>query len=122
MPFAHHVSRLALVLGRAGRLRCPRCGEGELFRGGFTMLPRCTFCGIAFEREQGYFVGAIYVNYGVTVVIAVTGYLILWARTTFSTAAQLVLWIPFVIVFPLWFFRYSRSLWLALAYLFDPEH
>jgi uncharacterized protein (DUF983 family) len=122
MPFARHVSRLALVLGRAVRLRCPRCGEGELFRGWFTMPARCTFCGIAFEREQGYFVGAIYVNYGVTVVIAVAGYLVLWSRTTISTAAQLALWIPFVIVFPLWFFRYSRAVWLALAYLFDPEH
>jgi len=122
MPFARHVSRLALVLGRAVRLRCPRCGEGELFHGWFTMPARCTFCGIAFEREQGYFVGAIYVNYGVTVVIAVAGYLVLWSRTTISTAAQLALWIPFVIVFPLWFFRYSRALWLALAYLFDPEH
>ena len=38
-----------------------------------------------------------------------------------STTVQLALWIPFVIVFPLWFFRYSRSLWLALAYLLNPE-
>jgi uncharacterized protein (DUF983 family) len=122
MPLGPHVSRAALVLGRAVRLRCPRCGEGPLFTGWFTMPARCSFCGIAFEREQGYFVGAIYVNYAVTVGIAVLGYLVLWTRTTISNAAQLALWIPFVVVFPLWFFRYSRSLWLALAYLFDPEH
>jgi uncharacterized protein (DUF983 family) len=122
MPFGHHVSRAALVFGRALRLRCPRCGEGELFTGWFTMPPRCSFCGIAFEREQGYFVGAIYVNYAVTVGIAVMGYLVLWACTTISTAGQLALWVPFVVIFPLWFFRYSRSLWLAIAYLFDPEH
>lgn len=121
MPFERHVSRAALVLGRALRLRCPRCGEGQLFTGWFAMPARCGFCGITFEREQGYFVGAIYVNYAVTVIIAVTGYLVLWVRTEISTAGQLVLWVPFVIVFPLWFFRYSRSLWLALAYLFDPE-
>jgi uncharacterized protein (DUF983 family) len=121
MPFERHVSRTALVLGRALRLRCPRCGEGELFTGWFAMPARCAFCGTTFEREQGYFVGAIYVNYAVTVIIAVTGYLVLWGRTDISTAAQLALWMPFVIVFPLWFFRYSRSLWLALAYLFDPE-
>jgi uncharacterized protein (DUF983 family) len=121
MPFERHVSRTALVLGRALRLRCPRCGEGELFTGWFAMPARCAFCRMTFEREQGYFVGAIYVNYAVTVVIAVTGYLVLWGRTDISTAAQLALWVPFVIVFPLWFFRYSRGLWLALAHLFDPE-
>jgi hypothetical protein len=27
-----------------------------------------------------------------------------------------------VVLFPLWFFRYSRSLWLAVEYLFNPEH
>jgi uncharacterized protein (DUF983 family) len=85
-------------------------------------LARCSFCGIAFEREQGYFVGAIYVNYAVTVGIAVIGYLVLWVCTTISNAVQLAIWVPFVILFPLWFFRYSRSLWLALAYLLDPEH
>ena len=24
--------------------------------------------------------------------------------------------------FPLWFFRYSRSLWLAIEYTLNPEH
>ena len=62
--------RSALLLGRALRLRCPRCGETPLFTGWFAMPPRCAFCGIRFERAQGYFVGAIYVNYGVTVLIA----------------------------------------------------
>ena len=86
------------------------------------MHERCATCGLVFEREQGYFVGAIYVNYAVTVGIAMMGYLVLWACTTISTAGQLALWVPFVVIFPLWFFRYSRSLWLAIAYLFDPEH
>jgi len=115
------ISRAALLLGRALRLRCPRCGESRLFTGWFTMPPRCGFCGIRFEREQGYFVGAIYVNYGVTVLIAMAGYFVLWNTTTISTAGQLALWVPFVVLFPLWFFRYSRSLWLALEYLLNPE-
>ena len=122
MSLAEAIARAALVLGRGVRLRCPRCGESRLFTGWFTMPSHCSFCGMRFEREQGYFVGAIYVNYGVTVLIAVAGYFILWITTTLSTAAQLALWIPFVVLFPLWFFRYSRSLWLALEYLLNPEH
>jgi uncharacterized protein (DUF983 family) len=66
-------------------------------------------------------VGAIYVNYAVTVVIAVGGFFLLRATTELTSAGQLAIWMPFVIVFPLWFFRYSRSLWLGLEFLLNPE-
>ena len=85
------------------------------------MRERCGRCGLRFERAQGYFVGAIYVNYAVTAGIAMAGYFVLWGVAALSTAAQLALWIPFVVLFPLWFFRYSRSLWLALEYFVNPE-
>ena len=114
-------SRLGRALRRGIALRCPRCGETPLFRGWFTMAPACALCGLRFERAQGYFVGAIYVNYAVTTVIALAGYFILWGYTGISTGAQLALWLPFVALFPLWFFRYSRSLWLALEFALNPE-
>jgi uncharacterized protein (DUF983 family) len=113
--------RVARTAGRAVRLRCPRCGETPLFLGWFRMHERCGRCGLTFERAQGYFVGAIYINYIVTTLIAIGGYLILWARTDLSPAAQLALWVPFCVLFPLWFFRYSRSVWLALEYFVNPE-
>jgi uncharacterized protein (DUF983 family) len=113
--------RLARAVGCALALRCPRCGRAPLFRGWFTMNAVCAGCDLRFERAQGYWVGAIYVNYGVTVTIAVGGFFVLRALADWSTAAQLALWLPFVVVFPLWFFRYSRSLWLALEYGLNPE-
>jgi uncharacterized protein (DUF983 family) len=85
------------------------------------MAPRCTACGLQFERAQGYWVGAIYVNYGVTVIIALAGAFTVWGVAGISTADQLWLWIPFVVLFPLWFFRYSRSLWLAIELMVNPE-
>jgi uncharacterized protein (DUF983 family) len=116
----------ARALRRALALRCPRCGATPLFArrgisGWFAMAPGCALCGLRFERAQGYWVGAIYVNYGVTVLIALGGALALWALAGISTARQLWFWLPFVAVFPLWFFRYSRSLWLALEVLLNPE-
>ena len=84
------------------------------------MLSRCAVCDLEFEREQGYFVGAIYLNYAATAVIAMGGYFALELLVAPSLVQQLVLWGTFTIVFPLWFFRYSKSLWLALDYFFDP--
>jgi hypothetical protein len=85
------------------------------------MAPRCALCGLTFERAQGYWVGAIYINYGVTVLIALAGAFLLWAGAGISTADQLWFWLPFVVLFPLWFFRYSRSLWLAVELMVNPE-
>ena len=121
MAVGSTVDRLRQALARALRLRCPRCGKAPLFRAWFAMNTVCAVCDLKFERAQGYWVGAIYVNYAVTTLIAVGGFFVLRATIDLGTAAQLALWIPFVTVFPLWFFRYSRSLWLGLEYGVNPE-
>jgi len=89
-----------------------------MFRGWFSMAASCAGCGFRFEREQGYFVGAIYLNYAATVLIVIPGYLALYVAGS-SLSLQLVLLAAFCLIFPLWFFRYSKSLWLALDYFFD---
>ena len=113
--------RVLRALGRAIRLRCPRCGETPLFTGWFRMAESCALCGLRFERAQGYFVGAIYINYAVTTLIAVGGFFLLWGQFGLSTRAQLLVLVPIVVVFPLWFFRYSRSFWLALEWSLNSE-
>lgn len=110
-----------LLLQRGLGLCCPRCGARSLFRSWFTMYERCAVCQLRFEREQGYFVGAMYINYGVTVVLILLGYFALEWQARVSLAQQLILWCSFAIVFPLVFFRYSRSLWLGFDYFFNPD-
>ena len=121
MPAEQWLARATRIVPRALRLRCPRCGETSLFRGWFTMERACRLCGLQFERAQGYFVGAIYINYAVTAVVAVGGYFLLWRWMDLSTSAQFAIWVPFLVLFPLWFFRWSRSLWLGIEYLVNPE-
>jgi uncharacterized protein (DUF983 family) len=120
-PLPGRAGQILQIGRRAIALRCPRCGGTDLFTGWFRMRPECALCGLRFEREQGYFVGAIYVNYAVTSLIAIGGFFLLWTTTRLSMRVQLTLWSVFVVVFPLWFFRYSRSVWLAIAYLVNPE-
>ncbi|HKA31812.1 MAG TPA: DUF983 domain-containing protein [Candidatus Binatia bacterium] len=111
--------RLLPTVTAALRLRCPRCGVGEMFEGFFRMHAECAFCRLRFEREQGFFVGAIYVNYAVTVLIAMPGFFLL-DRYGATLTQQLIFWGAFVVIFPLAFFRHSRSLWLAVSHLLDP--
>jgi len=81
------------------------------------MHERCAACGFRYEREQGYFVGAIYVNYAVTVVVAAGTVLVLDWTVGLTLTAQLVIGITLGALVPLLFFRYARSLWLSLDYL-----
>ena len=65
---------LGKILRCGFRLKCPQCGEGALFQTFFTMFTRCRACNLKFERESGYFIGAMYLNYGATVLIAFPSY------------------------------------------------
>ena len=115
-----HVARAVRLLVRGLCLRCPRCGARSLFRTWFTMHERCFVCQLRFEREQGYFLGAMYINYGFTVVLALIGSFALEWLTHPSLKQQLLVWIGFCILCPVLFFRHSRGLWLAFDYIFDP--
>jgi uncharacterized protein (DUF983 family) len=112
--------RLVTLLWRAARRRCPDCGGGKLFQSWFRMRPHCSQCGASFERPDGFFLGSIYVNYAVTGLAVAIGYplaLFVWKvnerRLLFGALA-------FALFFPLWFFRYARSLWMAIDRYFDP--
>ena len=113
-------NKMLSMIGAGIRLKCPRCYVGPLYRRPFFMNSHCFHCGLKFEREQGYFVGAIYINYAATIAIAVPGFFILDAFTRMTIQQQLTIWIPFTVVFPLLFFHHSRSLWLVLDHLFNP--
>lgn len=111
---------LLRLVARTARLRCPACGQGELFRGWFAMHERCTYCDRSFHRGPGYFLGSIYFNYGVTAALVTTMYFTMFASDVLSGRQRLWLLSLFILVFPLWFFRYARSLWMAFDAWWDP--
>jgi hypothetical protein len=55
------------------------------------MYERCAACHLKFEREQGYFLGAMYINYAMTVGIVLVGYFVLEWVTDIPLAYHLVL-------------------------------
>lgn len=108
------------ILGRGVRLLCPACGRSPIFRGWFAMHDRCPACGRRFNRAPGYLLGSIYINYGVTAALVVAVYFTLYFTETMTGKQLLVALTAFSIVFPLWFFRYARSLWIAFDERWDP--
>jgi hypothetical protein len=82
----------------------------------------CPVCGLLFEREEGYFFGALYASYGLSSVILATLYFIAaylfpgWDPTAHAGVAFLV-YLPLVPAV----FRYSRVLWIYYDRTLDPD-
>lgn len=100
--------------------RCPRCRIGAIFNGVWTMLDACEQCHLKYEREPGYFLGAMYFSYALGVLLAAPGTLYLWSRGLSELSlfglivAQVVVALPLVV-------PHSRVLWLHLDQFWDPR-
>lgn len=85
------------------------------------MHDRCPTCGLHFNREPGYFLGAMYISYGLGLAFMAVVGAALWALTTWrlEKIAILagVLFLPFT---PMLTFL-ARVLWIYLDQKIDPE-
>lgn len=83
------------------------------------MHERCSACHLKYERAPGYFLGSTYFNYGQTTVMMAATYLILhfgYGVPKDWIVAPLAI---YCVLWPLFWFRYARSLWLAFDCFFD---
>jgi hypothetical protein len=85
------------------------------------MCERCARCGLKFQREEGYFLGAMYISFGLALVIIALLALLLWAITgwwiTRDMIWAVVLFLPLAPAISL----FARVLWIYLDQAFDPE-
>jgi uncharacterized protein (DUF983 family) len=105
------------TLARGARLRCPACGGPSVFQTPFRVRPECPACGTVFQREEGFFVGAIMLNVVTTeaAVLAAGGLCLL----LFPGAALLWLVFAVALLFPVAFYHHAWSLWLAGDHLVE---
>ena len=109
--------------------KCPRCHQGNLFekknsyrfKDITAMYDRCTHCGLKYEKEPGFFYGAMYVSYGLTVALWVTLAVIIFPF--YNMSPWLFLGIGVVALFLLLpiIYRLSRAIWLSIFVKYDSE-
>ena len=100
--------------------RCPRCLQGEVFTGLLNMHQTCSVCDLEYEREPGYFTGAMYISYGLAVFSVLPVAIIMFLLSLPSTVIFWTVGIQLVLTSPL-LFRYSRVLWLHLDQMISPR-
>ena len=102
---------------------CPNCHKGSVFNEknpflklGFPkMHTYCSHCQFKYEKEPGYFFGAMYMNYGLTCAQSIATYCIaqFFFKETFDL--RIIPIIAFVIIGMASFnIRFSRLLWIYM--------
>ncbi len=102
-------------LWRALRLRCPNCGGGNVVSG-LRLIDRCPTCHHHFERHEGYWLGAIAINtvmtIGVFMATLVGAIVLTWPDPPWTAITIGV--VVLNTVFPIVFYPWSKTLWVAL--------
>jgi uncharacterized protein (DUF983 family) len=110
--------------------RCPSCHQGELFdqsnpysSGFMKMKPHCENCGCDFKREPGFYFGAAYVSYGLTVALWISCIVALYTfdaigLITYAMFDKPVLTLvvgfsALILLLPV-LYRLSRSIWIHM--------
>ena len=103
--------------------RCPNCGGGKLFQGFFKLKPSCPTCGYLFEREEGYWTGAMIVS----IAACEVWFFLLFVGILITTAPDIE-WGPVLAValitnglLPVIFYPHSKTIWMAMDLHFSPN-
>jgi uncharacterized protein (DUF983 family) len=104
------------MLRRGATRRCARCGSGHLFRHWVTMVPDCPRCGLHFEREAGYWAGALAIN-----LMLIGGlFAVVFAIALVLTAPDipvvplLAILVPIMVIGPIAAYPFSKTVWVAV--------
>ena len=124
-PFSQeeYLASTATILIRGLLLRCPNCGKGKLFRRGFTMYEKCPVCGWRYEREEGYWTGAVAVNLVVTellIALVAVPLAVALALAQKPITLLIIIGLPLPFILPLLFFRHAKSLWMSIDFMVHP--
>lgn len=109
-------------------LKCASCRRGDMFktptfsyRQPFEMNPCCPKCGVDLEPEPGFYFGAMFISYAITVwpilgLMALFYWGIGWSRNLSFFISLLLTLVLFVYIF-----RVSRSMYLHMMVRYKPE-
>lgn len=101
--------------------KCPHCHQGSMFMFPATrilkfaiMNEKCPHCDIRLEPEPGFYQGAMYVGYGITVAMITIIGLILYFFGDPSEWVYIGVVMAITVLIAPWNYRYSRIIYLYL--------
>lgn len=104
------------LLMRGFTRRCPVCGTRGIFDRWFTMVDRCPKCDLKFERIDGHLSGALGINTVVSivvlVVVGIAGFVLTFPELPLVPLVSTAIAVS--ILFPIFFYPFSKTVWTAI--------
>lgn len=85
------------------------------------MHERCSHCHLKYERDHGYFLGAIYINYGLTSLSSAFLFVMFTLFLGYNRTHVILALLGYCCVVPVLIHRFARSMWLAIDCHFDSD-
>ncbi|MBC7743896.1 MAG: DUF983 domain-containing protein [Flavobacterium sp.] len=127
-PKFKEVSKLSAAL----HSKCPRCRQGNLFANSMyglkpqKMFENCSYCGLRYEREPGYFYVAMFVSYAFNIAQMIGIALLTFVISGEAESPWIYMATIFtgILLFSPFNYRYSRIIllyWLTPGLHYAPE-
>ena len=111
------------------KMKCPRCHKGDLFQNPnlynlstIDKMPHsCPHCGLLFSPAPGFYFGAMYISYGIGILLFFTAFLLMEIILKISDYIFLAFYITSLFI--LWpvVFRYARVIYIYILVRFDSK-
>ena len=111
------------------RFKCPQCHEGDFFVAHPFNLSKvgdtpgnCPVCGLKYEKEPGFYQGAMYISYAIGVAVFVT----LWVAMIIlfpglGPTGQVLTILAVMLFGSPYFYTLSKILWANMFFPYDPQ-
>ena len=104
--------------------KCPNCKMANIFeiKGNIflfrmpKMNERCKECDFKFEKETGFFFGAMFVSYALAVAEMIASLIIFWLLLDISPLKVFLIIVLVAVICSTFNFRVSRAIWIYLFY------
>lgn len=111
------------------KMKCPQCHEGDFFKSkpydiknAGKIYESCSKCGLKYEKEPGFYYGAMYVSYGLQVIVFIFFYtLFSLFFPNFSIGWQIVIIILASLIVSPYVYALSKIIWINLFISYGKE-
>lgn len=107
--------------------KCPNCSKGDIFQtsGNIFLLrmPRmhvtCPNCGFRFEKETGFFFGAMFVSYALAAALMISTMALLWGILDFHPLNVFITITVLILLTSTYNFMLARTIWIYIFFKKD---
>lgn len=113
------------------KFKCPRCNKGDFFESNNPYNLKktgdikhcCSHCKLKYSPEPGFYIGAMYVSYGLGIALFISVWVATMVLYPEYTPGQLIIMLIFSLVLTgPYIYALSKIIWMNMFYHYDEKY